>query len=80
VSLVGYCIVGSQRLLVYDFVPNGTLADNLHGKLANFWNRAAYNSYLLYLQEADQNSISFMVPKDQVCEGFIEVLFVFWFL
>jgi len=32
VSLVGYCIVGSQRLLVYDFVPNGTLADNLHGK------------------------------------------------
>jgi serine/threonine protein kinase len=32
VSLVGYCIVDSQRLLVYDFVPNGTLADNLHGK------------------------------------------------
>ncbi|CAK9883051.1 unnamed protein product [Sphagnum jensenii] len=32
VSLVGYCIIDSQRLLVYDFVPNGTLADNLHGK------------------------------------------------
>ncbi len=80
VSLVGYCIVDSQRLLVYDFVPNGTLADNLHGKLANFWNPGAYNSYLLYLQEADQNSISFMVPKDQVCDGFIGSLFVFWFL
>ncbi|CAK9231714.1 unnamed protein product, partial [Sphagnum troendelagicum] len=32
VSLVGYCIADNQRLLVYDFVPNGTLDDNLHGK------------------------------------------------
>ncbi|KAE8655662.1 Proline-rich receptor-like protein kinase PERK15 [Hibiscus syriacus] len=32
VSLVGYCIVGVQRLLVYDFVPNDTLEFHLHGK------------------------------------------------
>ncbi|XP_074561441.1 proline-rich receptor-like protein kinase PERK9 [Curcuma longa] len=32
VSLVGYCISDSQRLLVYDFVPNGTLDSHLHGK------------------------------------------------
>jgi len=32
VSLVGYCIAGSQRLLVYDFVPNKTLEYHLHGK------------------------------------------------
>ncbi|KAK8514352.1 hypothetical protein V6N12_009059 [Hibiscus sabdariffa] len=32
VSLVGYCIVGVQRLLVYDFVPNNTLEFHLHGK------------------------------------------------
>lgn len=32
VSLVGYCIVDKQRLLVYDFVPNGTLDVNLYGK------------------------------------------------
>ncbi|KAL0422744.1 UNVERIFIED_CONTAM: putative proline-rich receptor-like protein kinase PERK6 [Sesamum latifolium] len=31
VSLVGYCIAGSQRLLVYEFVPNGTLEYHLHG-------------------------------------------------
>ncbi|XP_042405367.1 proline-rich receptor-like protein kinase PERK9 [Zingiber officinale] len=31
VSLVGYCISGNQRLLVYDFVPNGTLESHLHG-------------------------------------------------
>ncbi|KAG6432925.1 hypothetical protein SASPL_104517 [Salvia splendens] len=33
VSLVGYCISGSQRMLVYEFVPNSTLEDHLHGTL-----------------------------------------------
>lgn len=32
VSLVGYCIAGMQRMLVYDFVPNKTLEHHLHGK------------------------------------------------
>ncbi|XP_020256256.1 proline-rich receptor-like protein kinase PERK4 isoform X2 [Asparagus officinalis] len=32
VSLVGYCISGAKRLLVYDFVPNKTLEYHLHGK------------------------------------------------
>ncbi|CAA7043869.1 unnamed protein product [Microthlaspi erraticum] len=32
VSLLGYCITGSQRLLVYDFVPNKTLEFHLHEK------------------------------------------------
>ncbi|XP_060172532.1 LOW QUALITY PROTEIN: proline-rich receptor-like protein kinase PERK1 [Lycium barbarum] len=32
VSLVGYCITGSQRLLVYEFVPNNTLEFHLHEK------------------------------------------------
>ncbi|CAO2825481.1 unnamed protein product [Amaranthus hypochondriacus] len=30
VSLVGYCITDMQRLLVYEFVPNGTLHYHLH--------------------------------------------------
>ncbi|XP_074579370.1 proline-rich receptor-like protein kinase PERK15 [Curcuma longa] len=30
VSLVGYCIAGAQRMLVYEFVPNGTLEYHLH--------------------------------------------------
>ncbi|MCO5575430.1 hypothetical protein L7F22_029231 [Adiantum nelumboides] len=30
VSLVGYCIADRQRLLVYDYVPNGTLEFHLH--------------------------------------------------
>ncbi|XP_019197517.1 PREDICTED: putative proline-rich receptor-like protein kinase PERK6 isoform X2 [Ipomoea nil] len=32
VSLVGYCIAGSQRMLVYEFVTNNTLEYHLHGK------------------------------------------------
>ncbi|XP_062187913.1 proline-rich receptor-like protein kinase PERK4 [Phragmites australis] len=32
VSLVGYCIAGARRLLVYEFVPNQTLEHHLHGK------------------------------------------------
>ncbi|XP_050217935.1 proline-rich receptor-like protein kinase PERK1 [Mercurialis annua] len=32
VSLVGYCITGSERLLVYEFVPNNTMEFHLHGK------------------------------------------------
>ncbi|KAL9242366.1 hypothetical protein vseg_016375 [Gypsophila vaccaria] len=32
VSLVGYCITGSHRLLVYEFVSNGTMEFHLHGK------------------------------------------------
>ncbi|CAH2052692.1 unnamed protein product [Thlaspi arvense] len=32
VALVGYCIAGDQRLLVYEFVPNNNLEFHLHGK------------------------------------------------
>ncbi|KAF9606973.1 hypothetical protein IFM89_030392 [Coptis chinensis] len=32
VSLVGYCIAGGQRMLVYEFVPNKTLEHHLHVK------------------------------------------------
>ncbi|KAH9625067.1 hypothetical protein KSS87_010557 [Heliosperma pusillum] len=32
VSLVGYCIWESKRLLVYDYVPNDTLHFHLHGE------------------------------------------------
>lgn len=33
VPLVGYCIAGSQRMLVYDFIPNYTLEYHLHGMI-----------------------------------------------
>lgn len=33
VSLVGYCISGGRKMLVYEFVPNGNLDQHLHGML-----------------------------------------------
>ncbi|RCV21550.1 hypothetical protein SETIT_4G148200v2 [Setaria italica] len=32
VSLVGYCIAAHHRMLIYEFVPNGTLEQHLHGR------------------------------------------------
>lgn len=37
VSLVGYCISDCQRMLVYDYVPNGNLSYHLHGMYVSFW-------------------------------------------
>lgn len=33
VSLIGYCISDIRNMLVYQFVPNGTLQFHLHGKI-----------------------------------------------
>lgn len=33
VSLIGYCADGDQRLLVYEFMPNGSLEDHLLGMM-----------------------------------------------
>ena len=32
VSLVGHCMCGEQRMLVYEFIPNKTLEFHLHGE------------------------------------------------
>jgi serine/threonine protein kinase len=31
VNLIGYCADGDQRLLVYEFMPLGSLENHLHG-------------------------------------------------
>lgn len=36
VSLVGYCISGEHRLLVYEFVPNSTMEHHLHGEIITY--------------------------------------------
>lgn len=33
VNLIGYCADGDQRLLVYEFMPLGSLEDHLHGMI-----------------------------------------------
>lgn len=34
VALVGYCICEQQRILIYEYVPNGTLHHHLHGNVS----------------------------------------------
>ena len=36
VNLIGYCADGDQRLLVYEFMPLGSLEDHLHGIIIIF--------------------------------------------
>ncbi|KAK3023173.1 hypothetical protein RJ639_043482 [Escallonia herrerae] len=39
VNLLGYCAEMGERLLVYEFMPHGTLHDHLHGELSPLdWN------------------------------------------
>ena len=33
VELLGYCVDGGLRALAYEFAPNGSLHDILHGEL-----------------------------------------------
>ncbi|TKY70795.1 G-type lectin S-receptor serine/threonine-protein kinase RLK1 [Spatholobus suberectus] len=56
VRLIGFCDEGVNRLLVYEFMSNGTLADILFGQSKPIWNvRVGYASGiargLLYLHE-----------------------------
>ncbi|MBA0557775.1 hypothetical protein Golob_014819 [Gossypium lobatum] len=46
VNLIGYCADGDQRLLVYEFMPLGSLEDHLHGKLASLLVFMVYAIYV----------------------------------
>jgi hypothetical protein len=45
VSLVGHCIHGEQRLLVYEYVPNKTLQFHLHGTKKTLDRHFSFISY-----------------------------------
>ncbi|KAF3449145.1 hypothetical protein FNV43_RR09873 [Rhamnella rubrinervis] len=56
VRLVGYCDEGLQRLLVYEFMSNGTLAGFLFGDMKPSWNQRTQIAFgiargVLYLHE-----------------------------
>lgn len=50
VNLVGYCADGDQRILVYEYMPNGSLEDHLLGM-----------SRILYLQHNQRSETSVLM-------------------
>lgn len=38
VNLIGYCAEGDQRLLVYEYLPLGSLEAHLHGNILSSYN------------------------------------------
>jgi serine/threonine protein kinase len=36
VTLIGYCTDGDQRLLVYEYMPMGSLEDHLYGEYLSY--------------------------------------------
>ncbi|XP_057966519.1 G-type lectin S-receptor-like serine/threonine-protein kinase LECRK3 [Malania oleifera] len=56
VSLLGYCAEGQHRMLVYEFLSNGTLASFLFGDLKPSWSQRTHIAFhvargLFYLHE-----------------------------
>uniref|UniRef100_A0A8R7PF00 non-specific serine/threonine protein kinase n=1 Tax=Triticum urartu TaxID=4572 RepID=A0A8R7PF00_TRIUA len=58
VNLVGYCADGEQRLLVYEYMPLGSLEDHLHGKTV---------CCFLYWRCADCRAMPFEPPFIFLC-------------
>ena len=47
VTLIGYCTAGDQRLLVYEYMPMGSLEDHLFGNFYQVQNSIKYLILLL---------------------------------
>ncbi|XP_076914599.1 G-type lectin S-receptor-like serine/threonine-protein kinase LECRK3 [Bidens hawaiensis] len=62
VQLLGYCDDGEKRLLIYEYMANGTLADFLFGGMRPSWKQKSYIALgvakgLTYLHEECSNQI-----------------------
>ncbi|KAE8669716.1 Serine/threonine-protein kinase PBS1 [Hibiscus syriacus] len=73
VNLIGYCAEGDQRLLVYEFMPLGSLEDHLHDNiLLHFWCSNDTNTLVIsfypekpVLQQSNVIYLSAIVPLDK---------------
>lgn len=49
VNLIGYCADGRQRILVYEFMPNGSLEDHIFGmNLVHFNSIFVQKEFVVY--------------------------------
>lgn len=59
VKLIGFCAEGDQRLLVYEFMPLGSLDDHLHGININ----PIFSTFSIILNL--ESSVSLFLPKSR---------------
>ena len=48
VSLYGYCVEGNQRILVYNYLENNSLAQTLLGNYWSLFHRTVLDLHMLY--------------------------------
>lgn len=65
VKLIGYCAEGDQKLLVYEYMPLGSLEEHLHGKQARFFLLYAFFNITCYV-------------KSCISSGNVEIHLLFW--
>ncbi|KAK9684220.1 hypothetical protein RND81_10G194600 [Saponaria officinalis] len=54
VQVLGCCVELEQPILVYEYVPNGTLFDHLHGRYSNKWGTLTWPRRLFIAQQIAQ--------------------------
>ena len=57
VTLIGYCTSGDQRLLVYEYMPMGSLEDHLFGLVPQL--PLHYSCYKMFFQVLDSYFLFF---------------------
>ncbi|XP_048545684.1 proline-rich receptor-like protein kinase PERK12 [Triticum urartu] len=64
VSLVGYCVAQQHRMLIYEFVPNGTLEDHLHGRsVADFGLAKLSNDTHTHVSTRIMGTFGYLAPE-----------------
>ena len=81
VSLVGFCAQGDERLLVYEYMPFGSLESHLFGKLSTLYSSAFCGSWLgnvcsVLLELVSQGPVHFF-RRLQISTGMLAYLFAF---
>jgi serine/threonine protein kinase len=55
VSLVGFCYEQGEQMLVYEYIPNGTLRENLMGNTHLYHYQSIFKNYCMFVNKVGSN-------------------------
>jgi serine/threonine protein kinase len=55
VSLVGFCYEQGEQMLVYEYIPNGTLRENLMGNTHRYHYQHIFTNYCMFVNKVGSN-------------------------